>query len=96
MFLNLQPKCANPTCPTAFEYLRGGKFFRFRRDPVSGNAVDDSTPPPEGHHGVEHFWLCDRCCKRFILAYEPGRGVMLRLRWDELPAVPDKKELTAA
>lgn len=96
MFLNLQPKCANPACPTAFEYLRGGKFFRFRRDPVSGKAVDDSTPPPEGHHGVEHFWLCERCSHRFALVYKPGQGVVLVARWEALPGDVSPEELTAA
>ncbi len=95
MFRNLEAKCANPACPTPFDYLAGGKFFRFRRHPVSGDAVDESTPPPPGHHGVEHFWLCERCSQKFALAYKPGQGVVLVPRWEALSvAVP--KALTAA
>ncbi len=95
MFRNLEAKCANPACPTPFDYFAGGKFFRFRRD-ASGNTVDESTPPPEGHHGVEHFWLCERCCHRFTLVYESRCGVVLQLRWDELPVATTHKQLTAA
>ena len=96
MFLSLEAKCANPACRTPFDYLAGGKFFRFRRDPATGDAVGDSAPPPQGHHGVEHFWLCERCCRKFTLVYEPRCGVVLRLRWDEVPAATTRKQLTAA
>ncbi|MGA7556071.1 MAG: hypothetical protein WBW54_20155, partial [Candidatus Acidiferrales bacterium] len=30
LFQKCHPKCANPACPTAFHWLGGGKFFRFR------------------------------------------------------------------
>ena len=36
---NLHSKCANPACPTAFHWLQGGKFFRFR----PGEAIEKSS-----------------------------------------------------
>ena len=34
LYQRQHPKCANPACPTAFHWTGGGKFFRFRPDPV--------------------------------------------------------------
>jgi hypothetical protein len=71
----LHPKCANPACPTAFHWLGGGKFFRFR--PNDGSAT--------GHHGMQHYWLCEHCSHVFTLVYEEEQGVALKLLWTELP-----------
>ena len=32
MVLNLRPKCANPSCAASFDWLAGGKLFRFPRE----------------------------------------------------------------
>ena len=71
----LHPKCANPACPTAFHWLGGGKFFRFRSD-------DDSSAVP---HGVQHYWLCEHCSHVLTLLYDEERGVVLKPLWRELP-----------
>jgi hypothetical protein len=38
LYQKQHPKCANPACPTAFHWTGGGKFFRFRPDPVSATG----------------------------------------------------------
>jgi hypothetical protein len=96
---SLHPKCANPACPIAFHWLQGGKFFRFRNDrtsAVSSCSTCSTVNPPADVHGVKHFWLCERCSHVFTLVYEESQGVMLKLRWLELPVVEARKELTAA
>jgi hypothetical protein len=74
LFQKLHPKCANPACPTAFHWLAGGKFFRFRSD-------GDPSPAP---HGVRHYWLCEYCSHVLTLVYDEERGVVLKLLWAEL------------
>jgi hypothetical protein len=34
---------------------------------------------------VQHYWLCEYCSHVFTLVYEQERGVVLKLRWTELP-----------
>jgi hypothetical protein len=76
------PKCANPACPAAFHWLGGGKFLRFR--PHDGSAI--------GHHGVQHYWLCEYCSHVFTLVYEEEQGVVLKLLWTELPIAKARGE----
>src|ERR1700730_1709149 len=40
----LHPKCANPACTTAFRWLAGGKFFRFRPESVASHSEDKGAP----------------------------------------------------
>lgn len=86
LYERLHPKCANPACSAAFQWLAGGKFFRFRRgeDPSSSEnrGKEDSAAK---HHGVKHYWLCERCSRMFTLVYEPSEGVVLKPRWLGLP-----------
>ena len=96
LYQKQHPKCANPACPTAFHWTGGGKFFRFRPDPVSGSESNSTTDSPRGIHGVRHYWLCERCSQVFTLVYEEGYGVMLKVLWPELAAVETHKELSAA
>jgi len=85
LFQKEEPKCANPACPAAFHWTVGGKFFRFRPDPVPASESNSTTDTPCGIHGVRHYWLCERCSHVFTLVYEEGYGVVLRHRlW--LPA----------
>lgn len=91
---SLHPKCANPACPTAFHWLAGGKFFRFRPKQASSvNGAPVSELPST--HGVKHYWLCERCSHIFTLAHSEGFGVILQLLWLELPVVETPKALTA-
>jgi hypothetical protein len=96
LFKSLHPKCANPACPTAFHWLAGGKFFRFRPESAVSQPKDNAAQSPAGVPGVTHFWLCERCSQVFTLTYEENQGVMLKLLRSELPAVESRKQLTAA
>jgi len=96
LYQKQHPKCANPACPTAFHWSGGGKFFRFRSDPVSANANNSTADSPGGIHSVRHYWLCERCSQVFTLVYEDGYGVMLKALWSELPDGETDKELSAA
>jgi hypothetical protein len=84
LYRSLHPKCANPACPTAFHWTSGGKFFRFRPDPVSSNENNSEVDTPKGIHGVRHYWLCERCSQAFILIYDAQHGVVLKALWPEL------------
>lgn len=96
MFQNLHPKCANPACATAFDWLAGGKFFRFHRDHAQVVPAEGNGEPSQNVHHVEHFWLCEHCAQIYTLGYEPGRGVLLRLLWPEFPDVESTPQLPAA
>jgi hypothetical protein len=86
LYERFHPKCANPACPAAFHWLAGGKFFRFRPE---GDTSSTENLPKEsfvtGHHGIKHYWLCERCSRLFTLVYEQGEGVVLKPRWLGLP-----------
>ena len=90
------PKCANPACPTGFHWTGGGKFFRFRPDPVPASGSGSTVDSPGGIHGVRHYWLCERCSHVFTLVYEEECGVVLKVLWPELPGAETHKELSAA
>ena len=90
------PKCANPACPTAFHWTGGGKFFRFRADPVPASGNNSTVDSLGGVHGVRHYWLCERCSHVFTLVYDEEYGVSLKLIWPELAAGETHKELSAA
>ena len=95
LFQKLHPKCANPACPTAFRWLAGGKFFRFRPESVAAHSENRGAPSLLGISGVEHFWLCDRCSHVFTLVFEEHQGVVLKVLYPELLAAEQPKELMA-
>jgi hypothetical protein len=90
------PKCANASCATAFHWTGGGKFFRFRPDPLSAIGSNSRVDSPCGIHGVRHYWLCERCSHVFTLAYEEGYGVMVKVIWPELPVSEAAKNFSVA
>jgi hypothetical protein len=75
-------KCANPACPVLFHYVGGGRVFGFRREqdaaPSNENQPDGKFPTE--HHGVKHYWLCERCSHQFMLVHEQDHGVVLKPR----------------
>jgi hypothetical protein len=91
----LHPKCANPACATAFRWLEGGKFFRFRPESAGSHPEHEGTPSLLGIPGVEHYWLCERCSHVFTLAFEEKEGVVLRALWPGLLPVDCPKQFTA-
>jgi hypothetical protein len=96
LYQTLHPKCANPACPTAFHWTGGGKFFRFRSDPVSASGSNSLADSRSGIHDVKHYWLCERCSHVFTLVYAEECGVVLKVLWPELPVPEAHKELSAA
>lgn len=96
MVLNLRPKCANPSCAAAFEWLAGGRLFRFRRDSSEFAPADGKDTGASGSHPTGHFWLCEGCSNVYTLNYEPGRGVVILPLWPELPAAENSMHLPAS
>ena len=91
MVLNLKPKCANPSCAVSFDWLGGGKLFRFPRS--SSQAAPAGGIEANVPHPIGHFWLCERCSTIYTLQFDPGRGVVILPLWPELPAAPDPMHL---
>jgi hypothetical protein len=96
MVLNLRPKCANPSCAASFEWLGGGKLFRFPRDQHELSHTSGSESCGNGSHPLGHFWLCERCSNIYMVHYEPGRGVVILPLWPELPAAKNHMPLPAS
>jgi hypothetical protein len=64
-------KCSNPGCSASFRHLHTGKLFRFdspNRRPSGDGGVRKSP------RGVEFFWLCEACAKRFTLVSNSKEG----------------------
>jgi len=91
----LHPKCANSACATAFRWLAGGKFFRFRPESVASHSENKGAPSLLGISGVEHFWLCERCSHIFTLAFDENQGVILKVLCPVLLAAEHPKQLTS-
>lgn len=70
-------KCLNPDCGIPFDY-REGQLVRFRVSLMNG-------PSAANQPLVEHFWLCGRCSKLYVLRQESG-NLRMKLRIEELPA----------
>ena len=97
LYQEQNPKCANPTCPTAFHWTGGGKFFRFRPESVPAGKSDTTADLTKESHAVRHYWLCERCSQVFTLVYDQqSRAVVVRELWPELPVTKTRKELPAA
>lgn len=94
MLPNLHPKCANPSCAAAFEWMAGGKLFRFHRQ--SGNAEEGTASHASPSHRMEHFWLCERCSTMYTLNYQPGQGVKIVSLWPQLPAAKSSMHLPSS
>src|SRR5437588_12761166 len=95
LYQKQHPKCANPACPTAFHWTGGGKFFRFRPDPVPTNGNDRTADSPGGIHGVRHYWSCERCSHVFTLVFDEEHGVTLKLICPELAAAEAHTQVPA-
>lgn len=68
-------KCANPECPTAFNYFNQGRLFEFDYDPERESCVN----PREARrisHFRQLFWLCGPCSERLTLECQAGLGVV--------------------
>jgi hypothetical protein len=69
-------KCANPSCSTQFRRLREGKLFQLETEyfPQELAAGSSSRKMRPTRH-VEHYWLCDECCRYLTLAFDGERGM---------------------
>ncbi|MGB7023696.1 MAG: hypothetical protein WBD73_07860 [Candidatus Acidiferrales bacterium] len=95
LFQNVRPKCANPACAAEFQWVGGGKFFRFRSDPAATNENKLAAGSSDHLSHVKHFWLCQRCSGIFTLVEEKDSGVVLRLLGIEL-AIDEAKKVWKA
>lgn len=64
--------CANPDCNVPYRWGEG-EFFRFHKEHAAGESAPNT-------HSVQHFWLCGRCRRKYMLEYRQGTGVMIRIR----------------
>lgn len=97
MVLNLRPKCANPSCAASFEWLAGGRLFRFPRESHTPSpTANGSHSGAEEFHAIGHFWLCEKCSSIYTLKCEPGRGIVIRPLWPELPPAKQEMRLPAS
>jgi hypothetical protein len=69
-------------------------MFRFPRD--SKEAAGEKDRATSSVHATGHFWLCEKCSTIYTLQFEPGRGVVIRLLWPELPAAKEEMRLPAS
>ncbi len=92
---NVNPKCANPACPTAFHWLQGGRFFRFSTAKNEECSTEHAHDAECKNHCVKHYWLCEKCAGVFTLTHEEGEGVMVKLLWPELPGTKSDKLIVA-
>ena len=95
LFQKLHPKCANPACATMFHCFKGGTFFRFRQDSPDATSEHPEVHDSPGTRAIKHYWLCERCSHVFNLVSDQSQGVVLKLRWPELPGVKSQKQLPA-
>ena len=63
-------RCSNPNCDLPFDY-REGQLIRF--------CPADAKSPGQ-YCCVEHFWLRGKCSEHYVLAYERGAVMKIRLR----------------
>jgi hypothetical protein len=72
--------CANPECSTVFRYLHEGKLFFL---PLGSGGHD-------GEQMMETFWVCDDCCRLYIVAVLGGRVRVTPVRWTTI--LPEWRE----
>jgi hypothetical protein len=96
LFGRLHPKCANPACPAAFHWLAGGRFYRFRPSDLAPVTKRRLAQEAEVSPAIRHYWLCEPCAQVYTLLYEEGRGVLVSLKWAELPGSEPLKQIPAA
>jgi hypothetical protein len=65
-------KCANPSCPASFRYLKEGRLFRLEADLTPAPANMSVGDPGK----TEYFWLCSHCSKTVTLRLGEGGTVV--------------------
>ncbi len=95
MVLNLRPKCANPSCAASFEWLAGGKLFRFQQGSIEPATGSSNGAVRTNSHSSAHFWLCEHCSNVYTLRFDALRGMTIVPLWPELPAAEEHMHLPA-
>jgi hypothetical protein len=57
--------CSSPNCHRELRYLRGGRVVR---------VIRQAGGVPE----IEHFWLCENCCRSYEFSFLPDGRVPCR------------------
>jgi hypothetical protein len=81
-------KCANAACVNLFRSMNQGKLFQIQ-------VAIEPAPQPcamtmrrrRVSPRLEHYWLCDRCCRLFTLTFARKLGLITV----PLPAALNKK-----
>ncbi|MBZ5566374.1 MAG: hypothetical protein LAN64_00840 [Acidobacteriia bacterium] len=64
-------KCANHACCAQFRYLHEGKLFVMETDGPDASAVTRGADSAGKVRTLQHFWLCDTCCKTMVVTHDP-------------------------
>ncbi len=89
-------QCANRACSRPFDYLSGGKFFRFLAASDASLMSEDTSDGVGNLHRAQHYWLCQDCARAFTLVFVAGAGVVLQPRFREFPIARILNRVVAA
>jgi hypothetical protein len=68
-------KCANPSCPTPFNYFNQGRLFEFDVDRIQKSCRDPAKSGFTDSRTRELFWLCGPCCLVMTLECTEEHGI---------------------
>ena len=69
-------KCANPACDARFKYLHEGRLFAIEGiDGSNASGLARSADCIGRSASLQHFWLCDACCKSMVITADPQNRV---------------------
>lgn len=66
-------KCMTEDCKAPFDY-RKGQLLPFSHKRAGSQAIQ-----------IQHFWLCDECCKSFALENRAGKLLVRRTETSGVP-----------
>lgn len=64
-------KCSNPECEAQFDY-REGRLIRLSKT-LTGHESGET------HRVIKHFWLCGECAALYVVEYESGLRLKVKL-----------------
>jgi hypothetical protein len=73
----MMSKCANPSCPSVFRYLREGKLFQVPAGISARVSAVKNDEGPMTPARDEFFWLCGACSKELTIEVDPVAGVRI-------------------
>ena len=96
LFGKLHPKCANPSCASAFHWLAGGRFYRFTPGTLASESKGQAAENAEKSAPAKHYWLCEACSQAYTLENDESGRVLVKPLWPEIAATTPAKSLSAA